>query len=79
MAFDLENIDFELLNEMIGRSVEVKEYFVVKDPTEKNIRKALNLGYTVGHAFESLALHQGRPMLHGYAVAYGLIVELFMS
>lgn len=79
LAFDLENIDFELLNEMIGRSVEVKEYFVVKDPTEKNIRKALNLGHTVGHAFESLALHQGRPMLHGYAVAYGLIVELFLS
>jgi len=77
--FDLNNIDFEILNEMIGRSVAVKEYFVVKDPTEKNIRKALNLGHTVGHAFESLALHQNRPILHGYAVAYGLIVELFLS
>jgi 3-dehydroquinate synthase len=79
MNFDLDNIDFEMLNEMIGRSVAVKEYFVVKDPTEKNIRKALNLGHTVGHAFESLALHQNRPILHGYAVAYGLIVELYLS
>lgn len=79
LAFDLENIDFEVLNEMIARSVAIKEYFVVKDPTEKNIRKALNLGHTVGHAFESLALHQNRPILHGYAVAYGLIVELYLS
>jgi 3-dehydroquinate synthase len=79
MTFDLDNIDFEILNEMIGRSVAVKEYFVVKDPTEKNIRKALNLGHTVGHAFESLALHQNRPILHGYAVAYGIIAELYLS
>jgi len=79
LNFDLNNIDFETLNEMIGRSVAVKEYFVVKDPTEKNIRKALNLGHTVGHAFESLALHQNRPIQHGYAVAYGLVVELFLS
>lgn len=77
--FDLDNINFGLLNEMIGRSVAIKEYFVVKDPTEQNIRKALNLGHTVGHAFESMALHQGRPILHGYAVAYGLIVELYLS
>jgi 3-dehydroquinate synthase len=79
LAFDLNNIDYELLNEMIARSVAVKEYFVVKDPTEKNIRKALNLGHTAGHAFESIALHQHRPILHGYAVAYGLIVELYLS
>ena len=79
MAFDIENIDYETLNEMIARSVAIKEHFVVNDPTEQNIRKALNLGHTVGHAFESLALHQQRPILHGYAVAYGIIVELYLS
>jgi len=79
LAFDLDSIDYDLLNQMIARSVAIKEYFVVKDPTEKNIRKALNLGHTAGHAFESLALHQNRPILHGYAVAYGLIVELYLS
>jgi 3-dehydroquinate synthase len=79
LAFDLNNIDFEMLNEMVARSVAVKEYFVVNDPTEKNIRKALNFGHTVGHAFESLALHQGRPILHGFAVAYGMVVELYLS
>lgn len=79
LAFDFNNIDYEILNGMIARSVAIKEYFVVNDPTEKNIRKALNLGHTAGHAFESMALHQGRPILHGYAVAYGLIVELYLS
>ncbi|HKM93397.1 MAG TPA: 3-dehydroquinate synthase [Prolixibacteraceae bacterium] len=79
LAFDFNNIDYEILNGMIARSVAIKEYFVVNDPTEKNIRKALNLGHTAGHAFESMALHQERPILHGYAVAYGLIVELYLS
>lgn len=79
LIFDLKDIDFDALSEVIARSVAIKEYFVVNDPTEKNIRKALNLGHTAAHAFESMALHQGRPILHGYAVAYGLIVELYLS
>uniref|UniRef100_UPI00321621C9 3-dehydroquinate synthase n=1 Tax=uncultured Draconibacterium sp. TaxID=1573823 RepID=UPI00321621C9 len=77
--FDFENIDYELLQEIIRHSVNVKEYFVANDLTEQNIRKALNLGHTVGHAFESMAMEQRRPILHGYAVAYGMIAELFLS
>ena len=64
---------------MVGRSVEVKEQIVEQDPHEHGIRKALNLGHTIGHAFESLALAQGRPVLHGYAVAWGLVCELYLS
>ncbi len=79
LAYDLDNIDFDSLSQMIARSVAVKEYFVMNDPTEQNIRKALNLGHTVGHAFESLALYQNREILHGYAVVYGIIVELYLS
>ena len=59
-------------------SVAVKQRIVTEDPTEHSIRKALNLGHTAGHAFESLAL-QRKPILHGYAVAYGLVVELYLS
>lgn len=62
----------------IERSVAVKQRIVTEDPTEKGLRKALNLGHTAGHAFESLALER-TPILHGYAVAYGLVVELYLS
>ena len=61
------------------RSVAIKERIVEADPTEKGLRKALNLGHTAGHALESLALEQGRTVLHGYAVAWGLICELYLS
>ncbi len=77
--FDLENIDYDLLEKIIGRSVDVKKYFTANDPTEKNIRKALNFGHTTGHAIESLAMEQKRPVLHGFAVAYGMIAELYLS
>lgn len=77
--FDLENIDYRALQEIIAHSVAIKEWHVQHDPTEKNIRKALNFGHTIGHAFESYALHQGRPVLHGYAVVYGMIAELYLS
>lgn len=78
MTFDLENPDLGKLSRMLADSVSVKERIVEEDPTERGIRKALNLGHTVGHAFESFAL-QHQPVLHGYAVAWGLICELYMS
>lgn len=64
---------------LLEESVKVKESIVAKDPTEKGLRKALNLGHTVGHAFESLALSRRSPIPHGYAVAWGLVVELVLS
>ena len=65
------------LRTMLADSVAVKQRIVTEDPTEKGIRKALNLGHTAGHAFESFALEH-QPILHGYAVAYGLITELYL-
>lgn len=78
MNFDLEHIDYAMLQRMVADSVAVKQRIVTEDPTEQGIRKALNLGHTAGHAFESFAL-QHRPVLHGYAVAWGLICELYLS
>ena len=75
--FDLTQPDLEQLRTMVADSVAVKQRIVTEDPTEQGIRKALNLGHTAGHAFESLALER-KPILHGYAVAYGLIVELYL-
>ena len=77
--FDIKNIDYDVLQEIIQHSVNIKEYFVANDLTENNIRKALNFGHTVGHAFESLAMEQNRPILHGFAVAFGMLAELYLS
>jgi 3-dehydroquinate synthase len=76
---EFDNIDYDQLQKIISDSVNVKEYFVSNDPTEKNIRKALNFGHTIGHAFESYAMAQNRPIQHGHAVAYGMIAELYLS
>ena len=79
LNFDLDEVDYKHLQDMVATSVAIKERVVTEDPLEKGIRKALNLGHTVGHAFESLALRTNRPVLHGYAVAWGLICELYLS
>ena len=79
MTFDLDNPDLSQLQRMVAESIKVKERIVEADPHEHGIRKALNLGHTMGHAFESFAMRRGTPILHGYAVAYGLISELYMS
>jgi 3-dehydroquinate synthase len=81
LAFDLETqkLDTGILNGLVKESVAVKEHIVTEDPKEKGIRKALNLGHTIGHAFESLSFEKQRPILHGHAVAAGLVAELYLS
>ena len=79
VTFDLDTPDLSQLQRMVAESIKVKERIVEADPHEHGIRKALNLGHTMGHAFESFAMQRGTPILHGYAVAYGLISELYMS
>ena len=79
VTFDLDNPDLSQLQRMVAESIKVKERIVEADPHEHGIRKALNLGHTMGHAFESFAMRRSTPILHGYAVAYGLISELYMS
>jgi len=66
------------LQRMVADSVKVKEHVVNVDPRENGIRKALNFGHTFGHAFESWALKHN-PILHGYAVAFGMVCELYLS
>ena len=67
------------LSRLLADSVKVKERIVEEDPRERGIRKALNVGHTVGHAFESFSMNSQSPILHGYAVAYGIITELYLS
>jgi len=79
LKFDLEQFDFESLRPLLAKNIAIKERVVEEDPFEKNIRKALNLGHTFGHAFESLSYKIGTPVLHGYAVMWGLLCELYLS
>ena len=76
--FNLAQPNLRQLASMLNKSVRIKERFVAEDPHEKGIRKALNLGHTFGHAFESWAIKR-QPVLHGYAVAFGLIAELYLA
>ena len=66
--YDIHNPDLSQLQRMVAESVAVKERIVLEDPLEHGIRKALNVGHTMGHAFESFAMKR-TPILHGYAVA----------
>ena len=72
-------INHDDLLERLRRSVQVKADIVARDPDEKGERKALNLGHTVAHAFESLAMKRDKPVPHGYAVAWGLVTEAVLS
>lgn len=79
VGFNIAQPDLAQLQRMVAESIKVKERIVTEDPHEHGIRKALNLGHTVGHALESFAMKHGRPVLHGYAVAYGMVCELYLS
>ncbi len=79
MKFDLEKMDFDALKVLLNKSIRIKERIVEQDPYEANIRKALNLGHTFGHAFESLSYKNKQPALHGFAVMWGMLCELYLS
>ncbi len=72
----LADIDWQPL---IGPSLRIKQRIVEADPTERGIRKALNFGHTIGHAVEGVALETDRPLLHGEAIAIGMICEAYLS
>ncbi|MEY8760128.1 3-dehydroquinate synthase [Chryseobacterium tongliaoense] len=75
----IHTLDTEALIPHIQTSMDIKQDVVEKDFHEKNIRKTLNFGHTIGHAIESLCLEQGNPVLHGEAVAAGMICEAHLA
>lgn len=79
LNYDIQHWDNETLLPLLETSVNVKRQVVRQDPFEKGLRKALNLGHTFGHAFETWCMRRQQPVLHGYAVAWGLVCELIMS
>lgn len=74
-----EEFDQDELIEIIKRSIEIKSDIVKKDPKEDGLRKVLNFGHTIGHAIESLSWKTNNPLLHGEAVAIGMVAEARLS
>lgn len=67
------------IDSIIQQSIEIKLKIVEQDPKEKGIRKSLNFGHTIGHAIESYWLSQEKYILHGHAIAAGMILETKLS
>ncbi|QNM86333.1 3-dehydroquinate synthase [Polaribacter pectinis] len=69
------------INELIFRSVEIKNEVVLQDPKEKSLRKILNFGHTIGHAIESFYLESAdkENLTHGEAIAIGMVCESYIS
>jgi len=66
-------------NEVVQGSASIKLGIVSGDVDEKGQRKVLNLGHSIGHAIESVALEKGSDVLHGEAVAAGIWCEAWIS
>lgn len=79
LGFDIEKFDLKKVSRLLQQSLEMKQRLVELDPTEKGKRRTLNLGHTLGHAFETLSYKISSPLLHGYAVIWGLVGELYLS
>lgn len=69
----------QMWTELVRHSVEFKARVTTEDPKEKGLRKILNAGHTVGHAVESYLLGSGHRILHGEAIAIGLIAENYIA
>jgi 3-dehydroquinate synthase len=74
------NLETDDLDDIVFRSVEIKNEVITEDPTEKGLRKILNFGHTIGHAVEGYSLiHDADPLLHGEAIALGMICEAYIA
>lgn len=69
-------LDFE---DIVAHSISIKDKITTEDPTEKGLRKTLNFGHTLGHAVESFFLSTSNKLMHGEAIAVGMICESYLS
>ena len=66
-------------DEIVEQSINIKSDVVQQDPTEKGLRKILNFGHSIGHALESTCLNTENHLLHGEAIAIGMLCESFIA
>ena len=71
--------NYDAWKTLIQKAIEIKTLIAEEDPFEKGARKKLNFGHTVGHAMESHFLNTDKQLLHGEAIAAGMICELLIA
>ena len=69
--------DAPALEKVIAASIRMKADVVSRDERESGLRMILNLGHTVGHAIEQATAY--KQLLHGEAVAWGMIAALYIA
>lgn len=74
-----QEVDSEDFEALITRNVKIKSNVVSQDPLETALRKILNFGHTIGHAIESSLMNTSDVLLHGEAIAIGMICESYLS
>lgn len=74
-----KSLDQQDWEKLINHSVLFKAKVTSEDPKEKGLRKILNAGHTIGHALETYFISHQRPVLHGEAIAIGLISEGYIA
>ncbi len=77
----ITNLEYESLDELVYRSIVIKNDVVLKDLKEENLRKILNFGHTMGHAIESYFLEdkEKSSLTHGESIAIGMVIESYYS
>ena len=78
---EVKNHKLNNINDLIFKSIQIKNKVVQQDPRENNIRKILNFGHTLGHAIESFYLESEdkNNLTHGEAIAIGMVCESLLS
>ncbi|MDR1652626.1 MAG: 3-dehydroquinate synthase [Prevotellaceae bacterium] len=78
-GFDLDTFDLDELKILVIKNMLFKQSITRNDFNENGRRTILNFGHTFAHAFESWFAKTDTPLLHGYAVAWGMLCELYLS
>jgi 3-dehydroquinate synthase len=65
--------DLDALEVLVRSAAAIKTALIERDPYEDDLRRPLNFGHTIGHPLETVTGYA--PLLHGEAVAFGMVVE----
>lgn len=66
-------------DELVTHSIAFKTQVTSADPKEAGLRKILNFGHTIGHALETASFDSGKRILHGEAIAAGMVCESWIA